>query len=170
MTLGDLLEVGGERSFGPILLLIGLITLSPVGDVPGVPTLMALVLVLVAGQLLLGRRRFRLPRWLKARSVAAKRVRTAVRWLAGPARFVDRLLKPRLTVLVSQRGTYAVAAVALLVAAAMPPMELVPFTATLAGLALTGLGLALVARDGLVALVAFAFTAAGLTAVATSLL
>lgn len=52
-----------------------------------------------------------------------------------------------------------------LIAVAMPPMELVPFTATGAGAALTAFGLSLIAHDGLVALLAFAFTATTLALV-----
>ena len=42
----------------------------------------------------------------------------------------------------------------------MPFMEVVPFSANLAGAALAAFGLALVARDGLLALIAFLITAA----------
>ncbi len=44
----------------------------------------------------------------------------------------------------------------------MPPMELVPFSAIGAGLALTLLGLALLAHDGLVALLGIIVTASTL--------
>jgi hypothetical protein len=41
----------------------------------------------------------------------------------------------------------------------MPAMELVPFSANGAGAALTAFGLSLIAHDGLLALLAFVFTA-----------
>ncbi|HAX11053.1 MAG TPA: exopolysaccharide biosynthesis protein, partial [Marinobacter hydrocarbonoclasticus] len=44
------------------------------------------------------------------------------------------------------------------VAAAMPLMELIPFSANGGGLALMAFGLSIVARDGLLALVAVATT------------
>lgn len=75
------------------------------------------------------------------------------------ARFVDRLLRPRLTILTQGAGTYAIAALCLGIAATMPVMEMVPFSANAAGLALTVFGLSLVARDGLLALFAFVLTA-----------
>ncbi len=45
------MQAVGSRSFGPLLLVAGLVTLSPAGDVPGVPTIMAAFVFLVAGQL-----------------------------------------------------------------------------------------------------------------------
>lgn len=51
-----------------------------------------------------------------------------------------------------------IASIALLIGLAQPFMELVPFSANGAGAALTAFGLALIARDGVVALVAMAFT------------
>jgi hypothetical protein len=41
----------------------------------------------------------------------------------------------------------------------MPLMDFVPFTANIAGAALTAFGLSIIARDGLMAIGAFAFTA-----------
>ena len=52
-----------------------------------------------------------------------------------------------------------IATVCVLIAAAMPAMEVVPLTANGAGAALTAFGLSLIAHDGLLAIVAFAFTA-----------
>ena len=56
-------------------------------------------------------------------------------------------------------ATRVIAAFCVLIALGMPPMEMIPFSANLAGAALAAFGLALIARDGVLALIAFAFTA-----------
>lgn len=166
VTLRAIAQQLGSRSFGPFLLLAGLVILAPlIGDLPGVPTLMAIVVLLVAGQLLSGRRELWLPRWLLDLSVASGKINTALSWMHRPARVVDRLMRPRLHLFVNGLGVYANAIACLVIAAATPPMELVPFTANGAGIALTAFGLALIARDGLLALLALVFTAATLGAV-----
>jgi hypothetical protein len=162
VSVSDLMQAVGSRSFGPLLLVAGLVTLSPVGDVPGVPTIMAAFVFLVAGQLLLGRESFWLPRWLLRRSVARKKFNKAIDWMRRPATWVDRLLRPRLVRLTRGEGRYAIAATCVAIALAMPPMELVPFTASVAGLALTAFGLALIAEDGLFALASFVLTSLAL--------
>ncbi len=158
VSIGRILETLGSRSFGPILLLAGLITLAPLlGDIPGVPTIMAAIVVLTAGQLLFSRDHLWLPQWMLARSIRQDRFCRTIGWLRPVARFLDRFSKPRLTMLTRDLGSYAIAMICILVAAVMPLMEMVPFSANIAGVALTAFGLSLTARDGLIALLATIF-------------
>lgn len=171
VSLDKILGVVGRRSFGPFLLVAGLITLMPlIGDIPGVPTTMAVFVLLVAGQLLFRREHFWLPRWMLKRSVPRNKLCKALKWLRAPARFVDRLLQPRLKVFTRHTATYVIAIVCVGIAAVMPVMEVIPFSANLAGAALTAFGLSLIAQDGLLALLAFGFTASTFGVVAYTLL
>jgi hypothetical protein len=159
VSIGGILQIVGRRSFGPLLLFGGLIALSPIiGDTPGVPTMVGLFVLFITVQLLFGREYLWLPRWLLKRSIARESLCKALAWLRKPARFVDRLIRPRLTALTHTIGMYMIAAVSFAIAAAMPVMEIIPFVANGAGAALTAFGLALVAHDGLLAIVAFLFT------------
>ena len=98
VSLGDVLSSIGRRSFGPVLLLTGLVTLAPIiGDVPSVPTMMGLIVLLTAAQLATHAEHFWLPRWLLNRSVSSEKMRKAVTAIRKPSRFIDRLLKPRLS-------------------------------------------------------------------------
>lgn len=160
VNLGAALDTVGTRSFGPWLLLAGLITLAPVvGDIPGVPTVMGILVLLVAVQLLFRRDHFWLPRWMLDRSVSRNKFCKALKWMQKPARWIDRLLRPRLPSFTGSGGVVVIALVCALIALAMPVMEVVPFSANGAGLALTAFGLALIARDGLLAAIAFVCTA-----------
>ncbi|MFW6054548.1 MAG: exopolysaccharide biosynthesis protein [Thermodesulfobacteriota bacterium] len=160
VSLDALLEVVGRRSFGPILLLAGLITLAPViGDIPGVPTVIGILVFLFAVQLLFRRRHIWLPSVLLNRSLPQDKMQTALKWLRPPARFIDRFLRPRLTILTDGPITYIVAGLCVFIAAVMPILEMVPFSANAAGAAFTVFGLSLIARDGLLALLAFMITA-----------
>jgi len=170
VSLGEIVTTLGPRAFGPWLLLAGLITLSPVGDIPGTPTLMALLVLLISGQLLFHREHFWLPSWMLRRSVSRHKLDTGVRWTRRPARFVDSALRPRVTALTRNIGGYLIAGTCIFIALAMPPMELIPFSATGAGIALVAFGLALIANDGLVALLALGFTVATIGTVAYNLL
>ena len=167
----EIMDVVGSRSFGPMLLIAGLIILAPViGDIPGVPTMIGIFLILVMGQLLLGRKHLWLPNVLLNRSVAEENLHKAVRWMQKPAGFVDRLLQPRLGFMVEGAMSYVIALLCLGIAFMMPAMELVPFSANLAGVALTAFGLALIARDGVLALIALVFTASIIAVVVSALL
>ena len=55
ITLGRLLEQVGSRSFGTVLLVPAIIVLSPLSGIPGLPSVMAVFVVVLAGQMLEGR-------------------------------------------------------------------------------------------------------------------
>lgn len=158
VTLGQVLEALGQRSFAPLLLVAGLILFSPLSGVPGVPTLMGLTILLTSVQMLLLRRHLWLPQWLLRKSISRARYLRVVQWLYRPAASIDRWLQPRLSLLVHRGGSYIIALVSTAIGMALPAMEILPFSATIAGLALTLFGLALVAQDGLTALMALGVT------------
>lgn len=171
VSVEDIVNAVGRRSFGPLLLIAGLITLAPViGDIPGMPTLMALLVLLVSTQLLAGRKTFWLPKWLLNRSVSRNRFDKALHAIKKPAQWVDGLLGTRLKWMSGYMGMRATALACLLVALVMPPMEFIPFSANGAGLALTLFGLGLVARDGLVLSLGFLITGATFVAMLMYLL
>lgn len=182
--LGETAEGDGDRisleamltametvPFGSLLLVAGLVTLMPIlGDIPGVPTTMGVLVALGSSQLLLGRETMWLPRWVRERTVKASIVKTALRWLRPVARATDRVLRPRLDLFVQGVATYVIAVTTLLVGVVMPLMEFVPFSANLAGVVLTTFGLALIVRDGLLALVTLALIAIAVGLVVVRLL
>jgi hypothetical protein len=107
VTLDSILRVVGRRSFGPLLLVAGLVMVLPIiGDIPGVPTAMGVFVLLTAGQLLFKREYIWLPQWLLNRSVERTKLSKAVGWLVPPARFIDGLLRRRMTVLTNQAAQY----------------------------------------------------------------
>lgn len=159
VSVAAILAEVGTRSFGPLLLFAGVILASPLSGIPGMPTIMGGFVFLISVQLLVARDHFWLPRWLLERSVARSKLERAVKWLRRPARVVDRVVRRRLTPLVRGPGAYVVAAICAVMALGVPLMEVVPFSATLAGVAITIYGLSLTGRDGLIAIIAFALTA-----------
>jgi hypothetical protein len=170
VSLGTIVEGVGSRTFGPLLLLAGIVMTSPLSGIPGIPTSMSLLVLVIAAQLLIGRKHFWLPNWILRRSVSRKRLNKAISWLKKPAGFVDRLLRPRLAFLVHPIGTYIIAVMCTVIAAGMPFMEVVPFSASAAGVAICAFGVALVAQDGAIALFGYAWTGVTLYLIGSYLL
>lgn len=164
VSLAHVLEAAGRNSFGALILLAGLVTVAPlVGDIPGVPTLMALLVVISVAQLFAGRSTFWLPGFLTERSISRRNLDRALRGCAPVARFFDRLCRRRLIWAVRGPGRYLAALIGLAIALLMPAMEFIPFSATGAGMALSMLGLAILEDDGLFVLLALLFIATTLT-------
>ncbi|MGA0604541.1 exopolysaccharide biosynthesis protein [Phenylobacterium sp. VNQ135] len=159
----------GERSFGPLLLLAGLLGMTPVSAIPGAPTALAIMTLLIAGQLLFGRKTLWLPRRLLRLSVPAGKLQSTVKVARRPARVVDRIVRPRLAFLTGGLADRIVAAACMVVALAVPPLELLPFVAFVPATAIAAFGLGLVARDGLLILVAFMASAGTLLLIARQL-
>ena len=114
VSVADLMDMLGERSFGPLLLVPSLIAVSPVGAIPGLPAITSAVIVLIAGQILLGHEHFWIPRWLARRSVDAHRMERGLEKFRPVARFIDHLLRPRLPALTGGVSFYAIALLCLL--------------------------------------------------------
>lgn len=156
VTIACMLEATGHRSFGALLLVPGLLVFSPLSGIPGLPSFFAVMVGLIALQLLAGRKHFWLPQWLLQRSASRSKYDRALAFLKRPARFVDRLLRHRLTFLTEGLAVRINALLCLLIAATMPPLELIPFGNSTAGAALTFLGLGMMARDGALVIAAIA--------------
>jgi hypothetical protein len=154
-----LLQQLERRSFGALLFLAGLVVLAPLlGDIPGVPTAAAVLVAITSTQMLIGRRWFWLPEFLLRRSIARHRLERTLDFAYGPARFTDRFLRQRMERFTSRLASRIVAGAALGIALVMPALELIPFSANLAGAALAAFGISLIARDGLFALISLLLT------------
>jgi len=161
VDLETLLQQIGRRSFGSLLLFAGIVVLIPlIGDIPGVPTMSAILVAISSVQLLAGRQHFWLPGFLLKRSISRAQLEKTLDFIRKPARFIDRFTRQRLQIFVSQASTRAIGTATLSVALVMPALELIPFSANLAGITLCAFGIALIARDGLFALISLLTTAA----------
>lgn len=161
VSIGEMMDSVGRRTFGPLVLLAGIILVTPLSGVPGVPTMMGLLTLLTLGQLLLGRRHFWLPGWIVKTRIPRHRLLQGLAWLRPPVHRIDRLIRARWTFLVSGPGLYLMALACMAIAILMPATELVPFSSSLAGLALVAFGLAMISRDGVVALMAWGLALTG---------
>ena len=156
ISVGDVLAQFGPRSYGPILIVIPLIDISPIGAIPGLPTFMALILALTAAQLLAGQRHIWLPGFVARRTVSARRLGATVPKLRGVARRLDRWFHGRLRGLTAGPLARLAGAVVLLLCCLVPPLELIPLATTVPMLAIGAIGLALLVRDGALMLAALA--------------
>ena len=170
VSVADIRHRLGDGAFGPALFLLGLICLSPIGDIPGMPSLLGIFVILIAGQLLAGRDHFWLPGFLVERSVNSGRLRKAIGFVRPVARFLGKVLRPRLAFLTQGPFARAIGALCILLALTLPFLEVVPFGATVPSAAITLFALALIARDGLLASAATLVSGIGIHLVATTVL
>ncbi|MEO0883649.1 MAG: exopolysaccharide biosynthesis protein [Pseudomonadota bacterium] len=154
VTVDDLLNAVGRRAFGPLLLLLGFVSISPLTVVPGTTWLVALVTLLIAGQVVLG---FKRP-WLPQKALSVEFPRAAlvggVDSMQKTAYVIDQLLEPRFTFLTNPPFIQLIALIAIAAALITFPLGLVPFGPVLPGLAVMFIGLGLTSRDGVMVILA----------------
>ena len=148
VRVADVLDEFGARSFGPFIMIPAVLEITPVGGIPGVPTVLALFIALIAVQLLIGRDHVWMPQFVQRRAVGSKKLHKAVGKLKGMANFLDRHSKGRLEGLTKGTAIKLVAAVIIALCCTVPPLEFLPFASTIPMLAIAVLGLALTVRDG----------------------
>lgn len=153
VTIRELLATVGRRSYGPLLLLVGLFAISPITAVPGLTWLTAAMTFIIAAQMLVGRRTPWLPKQALdatvSRDLVIKGVSAARPW----ARRVDSLLKPRLTFLALQPFVNLIALACIGAALITIPLGFIPFAPMIPSLAIVLFGLGMTARDGLLLLI-----------------
>lgn len=154
VSIGNMVEAFGHRSYGPFLIVPALVELTPIGGIPGVPTFLAAIILLFAIQMVFGRHHFWMPGFLSSRSVSAKRLKQADDKLLPIARWLDRWFHGRLPRLTKGPFVRAAAVICVLLTLTVPPLELVPFASSGPMLAIAMFGLALLVRDGLLMIVA----------------
>lgn len=151
-NLRDLVISLGHRAFGPVMVLCGLFLMTPLGALPGVPGAFGLINIAFAVQLLLRRPHPWVPDVLAKVKVPNKRVEMVHNKVAPWLAKIDNLIGPRLA-FATQGPMLALAAlVSILLSAAMVPLGLIPFGVVPVAFILGVMGLALIARDGILML------------------
>jgi len=155
VSIGTIFDALGGRSFGGLLLVPSLLATSPLSGVPGVPSLAGIMIILICVQYVLGRKRIWLPRWILRREVSRQRLQSAIGYVRPVVRRIDRITYPRLTFLINRWTFGAIALVCALLAATMPPLEILPMTATTTAFVIALFAIAVIAGDGLLLAIAF---------------
>lgn len=158
VSVGDIANRLGSRSFAPLILAIGLLGVTPIDSIPTLPTIFGVVVFLTAGQMLLGRHSLWLPRFISARSVDGDRLGAALVRAKPAAKRVDAWIGPRYGVFTHGGFLIGIAVCCTALAAIMPFLEFLPFVSTLPSVAFTSFGIALLLNDGLASLLGFVFT------------
>lgn len=163
VAIDDLLDQFGDRSFAPLMLILALIGITPVGAIPSVPTIIALCIAIIAAQMAWGRQHVWLPKFITKRGIKSERLTKGKDKLEKVAGVMDAVAKQRLKALASGPARRVVAGLIVVLCLALPVLELVPFAAAAPFLAIAILSLAMMVRDGLVLLIGGAVALAALT-------
>ena len=163
VSLGTLRDALGDRGFGVLLFIFALPNLVPV-NIPLLSAVLGLPLVLLAAQLSYGSKPW-FPDWLEQQAFPRLGLAAVVGKALPSLERVERLLRPRLTVLLSWTGERMVG-IAILILALVLTLP-IPFANALPACAIAIFALAILEKDGLAVLVGLAVGAFSLVVAAT---
>lgn len=156
VSVRTLFDAIGPAGFGPLLFLPAVAVVTPLSGIPGFSSICGILITLIALQWVMGRNRIWLPQFLLNRTMDGDALRRALDAAVPYAAWLDRRTTPRLSFLLVPPMTSVPLMAATLFGAAMPLLELVPFSSSLLGLGICLIAVAQTTRDGVLALVALA--------------
>ena len=153
ISFGKIVDEFEDRGYGPLLLIAALFIMLPTGGIPGIPTVLAVVIIFIAAQLTWGRSTPWLPNKLRSISFDKAKFTKAASKIKPVTRKVDYILRPRLKRFAKKPMTRIIGAVIVALCLFMPFLEIIPFADVIPSSSIVIISLGLTARDGIFTLV-----------------
>ncbi|MEN2751863.1 exopolysaccharide biosynthesis protein [Psychrobacter sp. FBL11] len=150
VDIGDIMDTLNSKGFGPLIFAPALIAIMPTGGIPGVPTVCGIIIILISIQMLFGKERPWLPQFVDNISFDEDKLHKGVNIASKATRWIDKVVKPRLKSLTSNKAKKVAAALCIFAALAMIPLELIPFAVMIPAASVILFAIALITEDGYV--------------------
>lgn len=160
VSIGEIVKELESVGFGPLLLVPAMLGIA-VGGIPMLNTVLAILMILIAGQALIGRPHPWLPAKLREMSIAEGKYKNAVNIIRPALEFFEKKSRSRLVYLTTGPAQRVVALLCVLLAISIMPLDILPFAAAVPSAAIAFLALGLTLKDGMFMLAAFVIVAAG---------
>lgn len=95
VSLEELVHAFGERGFGALLLMLGLMS-AVIGAIPGTTTVLGLPMVIIGAQLVFRQDQLWLPAWMLRRDIDRAAFAQAAAKVRKPLQRIERFSRPRL--------------------------------------------------------------------------
>lgn len=161
LTLRQIRDRLDERAFGLMILILAIPCLVPA--LYGVPQIVGIPILLLAGQMLVGRQEPWLPEAVLKRTVSKAMLDRMADFAVKRMGWFERLSRPRLTLFAQGPAEQVAAAFMILATLTI----ILPMTNTVPSVALSLLAVGLIQRDGLFVAAGAAVATAWVTAIAT---
>lgn len=145
ISIGDIRDTLGKRSFAPLLVLFAAFNMLPLP--PGASAVLGLPLLIVAAQMAFGSNRAWLPGFITQRSLSAEQFRSLTDWVIPRLIRLEEVVRPRYWPFWRKRGDRVIGIIALILSVSITLP--IPFGNWLPAFATALLGLALSERDGI---------------------
>lgn len=155
VTVQDIVQKLGHKSFAALMLIFSLISTSPASAIPGITAIVGVVVFILAAQMILGRKSVWLPQFITRRHLSTQKLCKGIGWMRKPVHSVERHLKARFTFLLHRPWLYLPLVLILALSLFMPFMEVVPTSGSIASAVIALFAAGLLMRDGVLVMLSF---------------
>jgi hypothetical protein len=148
ISIGEVVEHRGRKSFAALMLIFSLISTSPASAIPGITAPVAVIVFLLAVQMIVGRDCVWLPDFVARRHMSTAKLCKGIGWLRKPVQWVERFLRPRLTFLLHRPWIFVPLVLILALTLVMPVLEAVPTSGSIASAVIALFAAGLLTHDG----------------------
>ena len=148
ITLNEIVETLGSRSYGFLFIIMALLTLLPTGLIPGVPILVTIITCLIAGQMFRGEDAASVPAIVGGVSFSHKLIKKLLDAYEPHREKIERYVHPRMPELFTPEVSRIVAGVAMFYAISLLPLMFVSWAVMIPSAALIVMGAGIMVRDG----------------------
>ena len=161
LSVGEMVDAFGRRSYGPLMAAPALIALIPVvGAIPGVSIVTGTVILLVSIQMLIWNEGIWLPERLRNLSIKSKKVAKGAKKSKPWVSWSDGFIAPRFKAFGKPPLSYITPVICILLAISMFPLAFVPMGVAPPAAAILLLSLGIIASDGVLLLLGYLGAAA----------
>ena len=158
IRLGDVVDTFNGRGFGALLILPSLVVVLPTGALPFVPFLCGAFMVLICGQIVMGRHHPWMPGPLRQIGFSRRKYELAVEKSRPYLSLLDRWSTPRLKILSRPLSQRVVAVVCILLSIVTAAVALLPIASHVFALAILCFAIGMSSRDGIMTILGFIVT------------
>ncbi|MGB7243466.1 MAG: exopolysaccharide biosynthesis protein [Sulfitobacter sp.] len=149
VSVDEITDVLKERGLLPIILFPAIVAATPLSGIPGLSGFCGILIAILSFEMLLGFRKVRLPEKVRSRSIDANKLKTALSRIQPVVSWVERRTRRRLAIFFHRPLVWVPQLLCLVTGLAMPFLEVIPFSASIAAIAVCLLVMAMLTADGL---------------------
>lgn len=148
ITIDEVVDKLGHRSFASLMLIFSLISASPASAIPGITATVAVIIFILVVQMTFGRESLWLPNIIAQRTIPTSKLCKGIGWVRKPVRWVEKLLRPRMTFLVHRPWLFLPLFLILGLTLVMPLLEAIPTSGSIVSAMIALFAAGLLTRDG----------------------
>lgn len=149
ITIGEMRDRLEGRAFATLMLIFALPNLIPL-PIPGISTILGTPLIILSFQFMMGRKAPWFPKWLKNKQIKTTRIERAIKYVVPKIKKIEIIFSPKLVFLVEPPMERILAGFCLIAAIIMALP--IPLANWLPALSIFILSLAILERDGILAI------------------